>query len=195
MNSHLAQPSPFLIGKSIYLRPLVEADAGGSYASWFNDEVVCLGNSHHVFPYTPESALRYINQSLENRNHLTLAIVMRKGDVHIGNVALQHIHPVYHTAEFSIIIGDKSAWGSGVGKEAGRLICDHGFRAMNLQRIACGTFENNIAMQRLALYLGMVKEGVRRKAAFKDGTYLDIIEYGVLKDEYRERWFDKEGNE
>jgi RimJ/RimL family protein N-acetyltransferase len=195
MNLQLAQPSPFLVGKSIYLRPLVEADAEGSYASWFNDEEVCLGNSHHVFPYTPESALRYIHQSLENRNHLILAIVMRKGDVHIGNVSLQHIHPVYHTAEFSIIIGDKSAWGGGVGKEAGRLICDHGFRTMNLHRIACGTFENNIAMQHLALYLGMVEEGIRRKAAFKDGKYLDIIEYGVLKHEYEELWLHNERNE
>jgi ribosomal-protein-alanine N-acetyltransferase len=195
MNLNTAQPTPFLIDKSIYLRPLVEADAGGPYPSWFNDEAVCLGNSHHVFPYTSESALRYIRQVYENRTQLVLAIVLRKGDVHIGNIALQHIHPVYHTAEFSIIIGDKSAWGSGVGKEAGRLICDHGFNAMNLHRIACGTFENNIPMQRLAQYLGMVKEGVRRKAAFKDGGYLDIIEYGVLKEEYLELWSKKERND
>ena len=118
----------------------------------------------------------------------------RKDDRHIGNIALQHIHPVYRTADFSIIIGEKSAWGSGVGKESGRLICDHGFLTMNLHRIACGTFENNIAMQRLAVYLGMVKEGVRRKAAFKEGKYLDIIEYGVLKHEYEEQWFHNERN-
>jgi RimJ/RimL family protein N-acetyltransferase len=186
---------PFLVGEKIYLRSLEEADAEGPYTTWFNDEEVCFGNSHHVFPYTFETALGYIRHSHETRNSLILAIILSEDDRHIGNIALQDIHPTYHTADFSILIGDKSVWGEGVGKEAGRLICDHGFRSMNLHRIACGTFENNLAMQRLAVYLGMVKEGVRRKAAFKNGRYLDIIEYGVLRDEYETRWFQSERNE
>lgn len=195
MSTHPVKQSPFLVGEKIYLRSLVEEDAEGPYATWFNDEEVCFGNSHHVFPYTYESALSYIRHSHETRNSLILAIILSEDDRHIGNIALQDIHPNYHSADFSILIGDKSAWGGGVGKEAGRLICDHGFRAMNLHRIACGTFENNLAMQRLALYLGMVQEGVRRKAAFKGGKYLDIIEFGVLRDEYEARWFQGERKE
>jgi RimJ/RimL family protein N-acetyltransferase len=195
MSTFLSKPTPFLVGEKVYLRSLVEADADGAYASWFNDDEVCFGNSHHVFPYTFESALGYIRHSRETRNNLILAIVFSEDDRHIGNIALQDIHSTYHTANFSILIGDKSVWGKGVGKEAGRLICDHGFRAMNLHRIACGTFENNFAMQRLAVYLGMVKEGVRRKAVFKNGSYLDIIEYGVLRGEYEARWFQSERDE
>jgi len=177
-------PAPFLVGEKVYLRALVEADAEGPYATWFNDEEVCQGNSHHVFPYTQEAARDYIEYAAGTRDALVLAIVTIKDHQHIGNIALQKIHPIYQSAEFSIVIGDKSAWGKGYGKEAGRLICNHGFRTMNLHRIHCGTFENNIAMQRLAAYLGMKQEGIRRQAAFKNGKYLDIIEYGVLKDEY-----------
>jgi RimJ/RimL family protein N-acetyltransferase len=179
---------PFLNGEKVYLRALVVEDAMGPYTAWFNDIEVCRGNSHHVFPYTVEAAQRYIQHAGETRENLILAIVSKEGDRHLGNIALQHIHPVYHSAELSIIIGEKNAWGQGIGKEAGRLICDHGFQEMNLYRIACGTFENNVAMQRLALYLGMVQEGVRRHAAYKDGKYLDIIEYGVLRHEYERRW-------
>jgi len=195
MNDQLTKSTPFLIGKKVYLRSLVESDADGPYASWFNDVEVCLGNSHHVFPYTQESALGYIRHAQSTKDHLILAIVTRKDEAHIGNIALQSIHPVYHSAEFSILIGEKYIWGSGIGTEAGRLICDHGFRTMNLNRIACGTFENNTAMQRLALSLGMVKEGVRREAAYKDGKYQDIIEYGVLKRDYEDKWFHNERNE
>jgi ribosomal-protein-alanine N-acetyltransferase len=189
------QPKPFLVGEKVYLRPLVEADVEGPYPTWFNDPEVCRGNSHHIFPYSLESALDYIRHARETRDHLILAIVSRDLDHHLGNIALQHIHPVHCAAEFSIVIGEKSAWGTGVGKEAGRLICDHGFRALNLHRIACGTFENNLAMQRLALYLGMKQEGARRKAVYKDGRYLDVIEYGVLAHEYQERWFHNERDE
>lgn len=183
---------PFIVGKKIYLRPLMDVDVEGPYVSWFNDQEICQGNSHHVFPYTVESAQAYIHYANESKEQLILAIVSKEDNRHLGNIALQHIHPVYRSAEFSIVIGEKDAWGQGIGKEAGRLICDHGFQAMNLYRIACGTFENNVAMQRLARYLGMVQEGVRRHAAFKAGKYLDVIEYGVLKHEYEKRWSNNE---
>jgi len=192
MTDQRINATPFLIGKKVYLRSLVESDADGPYASWFNDAEVCLGNSHHVYPYPRKSALEYIQHTLSSKDNLILAIVTRKDEAHIGNIALQNIHPVYHAAEFSILIGEKNAWGSGIGTEAGRLICDHGFLAMNLYRIACGTFDNNTAMQRLAVSLGMKQEGVRREAAYKDGRYVDIIEYGVLRREYQAKWFHDE---
>ena len=42
-------------------------------------------------------------------------------------------------------------------------------------------------MQRLALYLGMKEEGRRREAAFKDGRYVDLIEYGILAGEWQQQ--------
>ena len=50
-------------------------------------------------------------------------------------------------------------------------------------------------MKRLAISLGMEKEGVRREAVYKDGKYLDIIEYGVLRRDYETKWFHDERNE
>ncbi|HYR07439.1 MAG TPA: GNAT family protein [Longimicrobium sp.] len=180
--------TPFLQGERVYLRPLMESDAAGAYPDWFNDEEVCAGNSHHVFPYTQEAALGYIRHAREARDRLILAVVQRDGDRHIGTISLQKIHPVYRAAEFAIMIGERSAWGQGYSREASRLICDHGFAAMNLHRIACGTFADNTAMRKLAAYLGMKEEGVRRHAAFKRGRWVDVVEYGVLADEYRQHW-------
>lgn len=191
MNDPRPLATPFLCGEHLYLRALVEADAEGGYPDWLNDEEVCRGNSHHVFPYTRESALSYIRHAVETRSELILAIAVKEDRRHIGNIALQHIHPVYRSAELSVLIGDRSCWGRGYAKEAGRLICDHGFAAMNLHRIGCGTFEDNVAMQRVALALGMKEEGRRRQAAFKQGRYLDIVEYGVLKPEYEAWWKDR----
>jgi [ribosomal protein S5]-alanine N-acetyltransferase len=174
----------FLNSERLYLRSLVESDADGPYANWFNDAEVCAGNSHHVRPFTTEAALNYIRHARQTNDSLILAIVLRDGDKHIGNIALDSINRVYRTAEFSIVIGDKSAWDNGYSKEAARLVCDHGFAAMNLNRIGCGTFEDNEPMKKLAKYLGMREEGRRRQAVFKRGRYIDIIEFGVLKSEY-----------
>jgi [ribosomal protein S5]-alanine N-acetyltransferase len=175
---------PFLEAKRLYLRSLAETDAAEPYVSWFNDQEVCAGNSHHVFPYTSADAATYVAHARSTRDALILAIVLWEGHTHIGNIALQSIHSVHRTAEFAIVIGDKTAWGKGYAKESGRLLCDHGFSAMNLHRIGCGTFEDNLAMRRLASYLGMKEEGRRRQAVFKRGRYLDLIEYGVLRIEY-----------
>lgn len=63
-------------------------------------------------------------------------------------------------------------------------MCDHGFRAMNLNRIACGTQLDNDGMRKLAQSLGMKEEGRRRQAQFKHGRYIDVVEFGLLRDEF-----------
>ena len=178
--------NPFLKGERVYLRQLNDADAGRS-VQWFNDAEVCAGNSHHVRPYTLDDARAYIYDVTESDTDLVLAIVTKKTDIHIGNVALQNIHPVYRSADFSIIIGERDYWGKGYGKEAATLMFDHGFKAMNLHRIACGTFSTNTAMRKLTRSLGMSVEGLRIDAAYKNGEYLDVSEYGILRKDWLNR--------
>lgn len=180
-----AQPQPpFLTGVRLYLRALAEIDADGAYPAWFNDPEVCQGNSHHVFPYTREAAREYIRQSTQTRHSLVLAIVLKDGDRHIGNIALQDIHPINRSAELSIVVGEKEVWGRGLAHEAAALLVAHGFNVLNLWRIGCGTFAGNAPMQRLAARLGMKEEGRRRQAAFKNGHFEDLVEFGLLRGEF-----------
>lgn len=180
-------PAAFLAGERVCLRPLRETDADGPYADWLNDAEACRGNSHHIFPYTRAEALDYIRQSAARRDALVLAVTLKADGRHIGNIALQHIHPVNRSAEFSILIGDRTAWGQGYGLEAAQLVFTHAFSELNLERVACGTYGENEAMQKLAARLGMREEGRRRRAVFKGGRYQDVIEYGILRDEFHER--------
>ena len=175
---------PFLTGPRLYLRPLELEDCEGPYLEWFNNEEICRGNRHHTFPFTPEKAREYIERTRSATDELVLAIVDRKKETHIGNIALQQISDIFRSADFSIIIGNKAYWRKGYGTEAGRLLLHHGFSRLNLHRVACGTFASNTGMQKLALALGMKKEGRRRQAAYVGGRYVDVIEFGVLKDEY-----------
>lgn len=171
-------------GARLYLRPLLESDAEGEYPGWLNDPLVCAGNSHGAHLYTRDAAREFIRQTSACQDTLTLAIVMRGGDRHIGNIALQHIHAIYRSAELSILLGAREVWGQGYGLEAARLICNHGFNHLNLHRIGCGTFSGNLAMQGLARALGMRKEGLRRSAAFKNQQFVDVIEFGMLYEEF-----------
>src|SRR3989338_696155 len=171
---------PFLQGKKINLRPLVASDVEGEYVNWLNDAVVCGYNAHHIFPYSREQALGYIADKKGSKKDLVLALVTKgKKSKHIGNIALQNIDYINRSAEFAIIIGDKNFWGKGIAAEASRLIINHGFAALNLHRVYCGTSSKNIPMQKLAAALGFKAEGRRTEALYKNGEYTDILEYGL----------------
>jgi RimJ/RimL family protein N-acetyltransferase len=174
----------FLEGARLYLRGLRPSDAAGDYPSWLNDPEVCAGNGHRYFPYGAEEALDFIGSVRGDRTSLVLAMVLKEGDRHVGNISLQGIHPIHRTAEFAILLGAKDCWGKGYAREAGILICRHGFSELDLRRIACGTAENNLGMQALALALGMRPEGRRRGALRKGGRYLDVLEYGMFREEF-----------
>ena len=175
----------FLYGKNIYLRALSEQDACNNYKHWFNDEEVCRGNSHHRFPENEESLKKYIVESNSEITRIVFAIIEKNEEIHMGNVSLQNINYFNRSAEFAVIIGEKEYWGKGYGKEATALIINHGFNALNLNRIYCGTYNNNVGMQKIALSLVFKQEGLRREADYKDGKYIDIIEYGLLKNEWK----------
>jgi len=174
----------FIEGHVIDLRPLLLDDVNDTYIDWLNDAEVCRYNSHHVYPYTRELAIEYVNRIRTQEKDLVLAIIAKDSGAHIGNIALQNIHPRDRSAEYAILIGDKEYWGKGVAKEASMLILKHGFEQLNLHRIYCGTSAENIPMQKLAATLGFKEEGRRRDAMYKNGSFVDVIEYGLLKKDF-----------
>lgn len=175
---------PFIVGKNIDLRPLTSEDVNGDYVNWLNDVDVNANNGHHVYPYNRELALQYIAGVADQQKNLVLAVVTKDG-LHIGNASLQNIDPIHRNAEFAILLGDKEYWGRGIGEEVAILLLNHGFNALNLHRIYCGTIATNVAMQKIAKKIGMREEGRRIEAFFKDGLYTDVFEYGLLKKEFQ----------
>lgn len=170
----------FLDGQEIYLRALELGDLCGDYIGWFNDAEVCQFNSHHSLPYNSLKAESYLKQVMVSDKDLVLAIMHKQDERHIGNISLQNINFINRSAEFAIILGAKDYWHRGYAKAAAQMIINHGFKALNLHRIYCGTSVDNIGMQKLAKHLSMSQEGLRKQALYKNGKYLDVLEYGLL---------------
>lgn len=170
----------FLNGDKYLLRPLTNEDVNGNYRYWLNDPEITLYNSHGRFPRSENYLLNYVNTTSSSTDIIVLAIIDSSKDVHVGNISLQSINWVDRSAEIAFLLGDKSYWGTGVMLECGNLLIKHAFDSLNLHRVYCGTSSENIGMQKLALKLGMLQEGVRREAIFNNGKYHDIIEFGIL---------------
>lgn len=176
--------NPFLIGDKLYLRSLSMDDLNGNYQFWMNDPFLNQENSHHVFPYSREDLADYIQHAYNSKTQLPLAIIDKVKDIHIGNIALSNIDYINSRASFGIIIGEKEYWRGGFAREATFLTIKHAFESLNMNRVYSGTTSANIAGQKLMEAMGMVREGVKRCHLYKNGQYVDIIEYGILKNEF-----------
>lgn len=175
-------PLPFLSGNSVYLAALEEADAG--YVRWLNDAEICRYNGHHRFPKTLEQGRAYLRSTAGDASTMLLGAFLLTDDSHVGNVSLQNIDWVCRSGELAVLFGAREHWGKGYATEACGLVLRHAFHELGLNRVYCGTGEDNAAMQKLAERLGMRREGVRRQAHFKNGRFLDIVDYGILASEY-----------
>ena len=60
----------------------------------------------------------------------------------------------------------------------------HAFFNLNLHRIELDVLTTNIAAQKLYEKCGFVKEGIRRKAVYKNGAFVDMYIYAILREEF-----------
>jgi [ribosomal protein S5]-alanine N-acetyltransferase len=184
--------TPFLVGKTIYLRPLRRADLDGAYLSWLNDPEVTRYLESGIFPQTREKLEAFYTSVTTAPDQVIVAIVDRETDRHIGNVKLGPIHWVHRKATFGILIGERDWWGRGVAQEATRLIVEYGFKRLNLRRIDLGVYADHHAAVRVYEKLGFKVEGRFREALFHEGSYKDHVWMGLLASEYQ--WPEREAN-
>ncbi|RHX91173.1 N-acetyltransferase [Leptospira yasudae] len=165
-----------------FVRTLLESDLSGPYPFWFEDQEITRYNSHGKF-FKNRSYFEEYYRSLNYEDRLVWAIC-HKSDGHIGNISLQNISFIDRNAEFAVILGNKAHHGKGVSFQAGKKLLHHGFEKLNLEKIYCGTASENLPMQKLALSLGMKEEGRRKKHVFLNGAYQDVLEYGILVEDW-----------
>ncbi|WP_227355252.1 GNAT family N-acetyltransferase [Haladaptatus salinisoli] len=77
--------------------------------------------------------------------------------------------------------------GRGYGKEAVSLVIEYVFRTYDTPAVGAEAFDFNDASRGLLESLGFAEEGRRRKYMFVDGEHRDMVQYGLLRREWRER--------
>ncbi len=166
---------------------LTEQELNGSYPSWFSHEAVNQHNSHWQRPSSLIQVSQFVESLKDDKSKLVFAVYAMKDIVHIGNVSLQSIDQFNQCCEVAFLFGDTEYWGKGYATQSARLAMKHAFQNMNINRLHLGCLKKNIPMNKLAIKLGFTQEGLRRQALFNEGTFQDVVEYGLLKDEFTNR--------
>lgn len=179
-------PTAYLTGDRCSLRALRAEDAEGAWANWLNDPDVRRYLFRGVFPPTVEEQRAFFASVVQSRSDLVLGIVSAGQDELVGVVGLHRIDWINRSAEFGIVIGDRSAWRKGIGSEATRLVVRHGLRVLNLHRIWLGVLADHSAAIAVYERVGFRREGRLRDELLRDGSYHDKLIMGLLETDLEE---------
>lgn len=168
----------------VFLRALEPEDFKTS-VNWRNDKEISemiVGPKYFV---SSETEKNWVLNNIQNTvDKMVLAICLKDTNEYIGNVYLTHVDWINKSGQTHILIGEKKFWGMGYGTEAELLILRFAFCERGLQRISARVLESNIASIKMHEKCGYVKEGLLRKAVYKNGEFQNLVVLSILKEEF-----------
>lgn len=174
----------------IYLRAFTVDDAKTTHAWRIDDEVTetLVGRKYFV---SPDYEKKWVNDAIFSPgNSVRLAVCFKDTHQHIGNAYFDNVDTFNQNAMFSLLIGEKSFWGKGIGTELTMLMLNYAFYEMNLKRVYSYQLEDNIGSIKVHQKCGFQQEGILRKAVFKHGELINLNVMGILKEEFDQKVFE-----
>ncbi len=175
----------FLSGSRVYLRPVEKEDLPQFYI-WFNDPEL-RGLTGEVYPTSQAGMEEFYNKIQADPHRVWFGIVLCENDQLIGEAGLLRMFPAWRTTDLTIIIGEKTAWGKGYGREAIELLLDYAFGYLNFHRVSIGVVGSNQQALRFYERVGFVQEGIQRDGYYHNHAYQDFVMMSLLEDEFREK--------
>ena len=175
-----------IYGKRIRLRGVEKTDLP-LFMEWINDPEVIKGLTIFLPMAMWEEEVWFagLEKLPETERPLAVEIPDGEGWRLIGNSSFHDIDMIVRSGELGIMLGDKSIWNQGYGTEVMRLLLQHGFETLNLNRIYLRVYEGNHRAIRTYEKAGFVHEGRQREAHYKHGKYEDVLWMGVLRSEWK----------
>ena len=151
---------------------------------WFNDERVTADLVGSRDSFTLENAQGWIERAMDTTEDRKWAITIDGDDAAVGFVALfglgRQLGP-----ELAVLVGDPSAWGKGVAREAERQACNRAFSEYQAHRIHAEIPATNQAAQKVVTFLGFRQEGTMKAAIRRGDERIDNQVWGLLPEDFK----------
>lgn len=171
----------FLDTQRMYLREVRPSDVNERYYCWMNDPEVVRYMESRFYPNSIESLKKYVEEKVGDNNNVFLAIILKDGDRHIGNIKLGPINWIHRIADVGIMIGEKDCWGKGYATEAIMSITKYAFETLNLHKVTAGCCEPNQSSLNAFKKAGFFVEGVRKEHVYCGNAYINTIVMGMIR--------------
>ncbi|AHG03298.1 GCN5 family acetyltransferase [Halobacterium sp. DL1] len=174
----------FRRGDRVTLRPVERADAEFIQRGHNHPEVgVSLGLNR---PENESEAESSIEGHEDDPLNVGLLVCLEDGDepTPIGKVSLQNLQHTRPELSYWIL---PEHHGNGYGTEAVEVLVDYAFNAHEIRGLQAQAFAPNEGSVGVLDNVGFTHEGTLRDARFRDGEYVDVVWYGLLREEWEDR--------
>jgi RimJ/RimL family protein N-acetyltransferase len=174
-----------LADATVRLRALAENDASAYAAAFAEDPHLGRLLGVAVDPdeqWALQRAMR-LGEAAEQGEWVELAICDARSGQFQGRIMLTHFSWLYRRCELGywLIPG---ARGRGIATAAVSLVLDWVFTGLDLLRVEVATTPENSSSQALARRFGFSKEAYRRARDVERGRRVDVIQFGLLREEH-----------
>ena len=162
-----------IVGEKVLLRPITREDTP-RIVRWRNTPSV---RENFIFreTFTEEMHEHWLDTKVASGEVIQYIIVDKSENKPVGSIYFRDVNRKNRSAEYGLFIGEESARGKGLGKEAIRLFTDFGFEEIGLHRISMRVLSDNDASIITNEKVGFMREGVFRDMEYLDGQYRDVI--------------------
>ena len=171
---------PLIQGKLGILRP-PKPDDVSLMISWFEDLEVTRFMFLR-FPNSIDSEKEWFDRMQKSPNDVVW-VVEHEGRA-VGTTAIHEIDWKNGFGTTGTVIGDKAAWGKGLGRELMQLRTRFAFTQLPLRKLKASYLQGNDASARAQAAAGYREVGRHRAHRWVDGQYVDEIITEVLRDDW-----------
>lgn len=174
--------------EEVRLHAIQPEDWEGDYLGKFDTPARRLLQCATELPPTIAGSKKFAEEnanfsSTNGRIMFTIENLAGKG---IGGINLNSIDERNGTFSIGIVI-DKDFRGQGYGTRAMNILLKYAFLERRLNKFNDYVLEGNEGSARMMKKLGCVQEGIRRQNVYMNGKYLNLIMFGLTKDEFIEK--------
>ncbi len=174
---------PQIAGHLVALRRPAAGDLP-SVIRWYRDPAVARLTRYQTRQMTQAEVQRFFETRMLAPDALAYSIVELASARLIGFTTFSQLDGDNGSVMFHITIGERDAWGRGLGTEATQLMLQHAFERLGLHRVGLAVFSYNTRAIRAYEKAGFRIEGRLREAIQRDGTYFDEVQMGLLAGEW-----------
>lgn len=172
--------SRYCEGDKVYLRQVQLSDAP-LLVKWKKDPYIQKVTLYPGAEVSAESQEEDIKRAVKADDELYLIVVVKETDHPIGYVRVNFWEGQPGCVWLRYALGEKR--GKGYGKDALKCFIRHLFNE-GVHRFDTEVYEFNTVTLAFLERLGFIREGVKRKAFFDGEKYVDIVVFGLLKEDF-----------
>jgi ribosomal-protein-alanine N-acetyltransferase len=168
-----------LKGKGFALRPWQLSDEASLLKYADNENVSRYLADRFPYPYTLQDAKNWLNYVVAAQPLVNFTIDIAGESA--GGIGVElKAGERRKTAHLGYWLGEPF-WGQGIVAEATNLITDYIFENFDIVRIETVVYHPNTASMRVLEKCGFIKEGIGKKAIFKNGELYDEHVYAIVR--------------